>query len=148
MTKSLTLQTPDGGTYAIAPTAVADGKQFRFDRAVQPGLYSWKAAGNAEPIAATNVQLPAAESELVYRAADQVITPAPNVIVARSIDELRSHTAQLAAPEPHWSGPIALVLLLICLETLMASTKGLWKWPMPGKSLAAQSAVGMIPQAR
>ena len=145
--QSLTLQAPDGGTYSIAPTVTKSGKQFRFDRATQPGLYIWRTSANADPVAATNVQLPAAESELVYRRPGEVIAPAANAIVATSLDDLRSRAAVLAAPQPQWSGPIAIVLLLICFETLMASTKGLWRWPGSGGAVHSGVA-GIVPQAR
>ena len=39
---------------------------------------------------------------------------------------------QLTEPEPKWSGAVALVLILICLEALMGSTSGLWKPILPG----------------
>ncbi|MBV8780692.1 MAG: BatA domain-containing protein [Phycisphaerae bacterium] len=131
--KSMSLQAPDGAAYSIPANNTPDGVQFRFDQASQPGLYIWRTPGKADPAAVTNVQLPAAESELVYRKADQVTGGGSNVVIARSLAELRSKSAQVAEPEPHWSGPIAIVLLLICLESLMASTKGLWKPMLPGR---------------
>src|SRR5439155_11950132 len=91
------------------------------------GLYSWQSGGAI--VGYSNVQPPAAESELVYRPADSVIAPHDNVLVARSLDEMRQKMQQLAEPEPRWSLPMALVLVLLCVEALLGSLSGMRSGP-------------------
>ncbi len=124
---SLTLDTPGGGSYVVD---AVKGK-FTFDRAVDPGQYIWREAKKSTPIAVTEVQLPASESELIPRSADSVVPKTNNVVVARSLSELRGKMSQLTEPEPRWSGAVAMVLLLLCAEAMMASTTGMWKPILP-----------------
>jgi hypothetical protein len=129
--RSLNLETPSGGSYSIAGVDTDGGRRFTFSQATEPGFYIWRGQKSTDPLAAVNVQLPASESELVYRPADSVMPHSENVVIARSMAELRSKMTQLTEPEPKWSWAVALVLILICLEALMGSTTGLWKPVMP-----------------
>jgi hypothetical protein len=128
---SLNLETPSGGSYAIAGVDIDGGRQFAFFQANEPGFYLWRGTKTTAPPAVVNVQLPASESDLVYRPADTIMPHSDNVVIARSMAELRSKMTQLSEPEPRWSGAVALVLILICLEALMGSTTGLWKPMFP-----------------
>jgi hypothetical protein len=114
--QSLTIQSPAHETFQVAPKSV-------FEHSNQAGLYTWQFGGAI--VGYSNVQPPAAESELVYRPADSVIAPRENVLVARSLDEMRQKMQQLAEPEPRWSLPIALVLILLCIEALLGSLSGM-----------------------
>jgi len=111
----LTIQSPMHETFQVPPKTA-------FNQSNHPGLYTWQSGGAI--VGYTNVQPPAAESELVYRAADTVIASHDNVLVARSLDEMRQKMQQLAEPEPRWSVPMALVLILLCLEALLGSLSG------------------------
>ena len=128
---SLNLETPSGGSYDIPGTDIDGGRRFNFSGATEPGLYIWRGQKATDPLAVINVQLPASESELIYRPADAVMPHSDNVVIARSMADLRSKMTQLTEPEPRWSGAVALVLILICLEALMGSTSGLWRPMFP-----------------
>lgn len=130
--RSLNLQTPSGGSYAITGTDSGGARHFIFSQATDPGFYIWRSANSTDPLAVANAQLPASESELIFRPADSVMPHSDNVVIARSMGDLRSKMTQLTEPEPRWSGAVALVLILICLEALMGSTSGLWKPILPG----------------
>jgi hypothetical protein len=109
------------------------GRRFAMENVTEPGLYTWRKPGDDKPIAMSNVQLPSAEADLNYREANSILTPGPNVLVARSLDELQAKMATVSEPSPQWSGLIAFVLFLICLEALMGSISKLWK-PIPLRS--------------
>jgi hypothetical protein len=129
---TLTLETPSGGAYSITGTEADGGRRFVFDRADAPGLYQWRDGKTGDAVAVVNVQLPASESDLVYRPAESVMPHSDNVVIATSMADLRAKMTQLSEPEPKWSGAVALVLILICLEALMGSTQGIWKPILPG----------------
>jgi hypothetical protein len=129
--RTLNLQTPSGGSYAINGIDVDGVRRFTFTDATDPGFYLWRSPRSTDPAAVVNVQLPASESELVYRPAETVMPHTDNVVIATSMADLRSKMTQLSEPEQRWSGAVALVLILICLEAMMGSTSGLWKPVMP-----------------
>jgi hypothetical protein len=126
------LETPAGGSYAITASGTSDSRRFTFSRATDPGFYIWRSPSSTDSLAVANVELPPSESELTFRSAGTVMPHSDNVVIARSIADLRSKMTQLTEPEPRWSGAVALVLILICLEALMGSTSGLWKPILPG----------------
>jgi hypothetical protein len=128
---SLNLQTPTGSAYSIPGIDSDSSRRFTFANAVDPGFYIWRGQKSTDPLAVVNVQLPASESELIYRPADTVMPHSDNVVIANSMADLRLKMTQLTEPEPRWSGAVALVLILICLEALMGSTSGLWKPVLP-----------------
>jgi hypothetical protein len=116
------IETPNHERYVISPTAEKQGRQFVFTNTAEPGLYTWRRTDQTQPIWYTNVQLPADESDLDYATAS-TIAQGPNVLIARSLDELTAQIAAMTQPQPHWSGPIAVVILLLCFESMMASTR-------------------------
>jgi hypothetical protein len=117
--KELQIETPGHEQYQVKASETQDGRQFIFSQASEPGIYTWRRASEEEPIALTNLQLPAGESDLTYRPAADLA--AGDTIVANGITDLRMKLEKLSQPEPRWSGPIAIVLLLLCLEALMGS---------------------------
>lgn len=131
------IEGPQRDVYVLKPTSEGTpsrGRRFIFDRAVAPGVYTWRTPGERPTLAVTNVQLPASESELIYRPAQSIAPAGPDTIIVRSLPELESHMASISQPQPHWSGPLALVLFLLCLEMLMGSMSKLWK-PISLRSL-------------
>ena len=124
---SMTLQGPQNDTTVVKPVRANGMTSFPFGIAKSPGLYTWLQPGSNEPAAITNVQLPADESELSYTPAALTTEPGDDVMVARSVNELKARVSHLAEPEPMWALPIAIVLLLLCAEALMASLSRLWK---------------------
>ncbi len=120
------IQGPQHELYRIKS---ADG-HFIFPDAAEPGLYTWQRISNRQTLALTNVQLPAAESLLSYRPPQSIAPPGPNVVVVSSVDQLQAKIADLNQPQPRWSGPIAIVMFLLCLEALMGSASRLRK-PTP-----------------
>lgn len=132
---------PQHDTYVLAANSQAP--RFVFTQANQPGIYTWHKPGDSAILGVTNVQLPAAEAELIYRPADSILTPGPATIISRSLEDLGGKMALVSEPEPHWSGPIAVVLFLLCLEAWMGSVSKLWKPIKLGDllSLKARTAV-------
>ena len=124
---TLTLQGPQGDTTVVKADRTGGISTFLFGPANAPGLYTWTKPASPEPIAITNVQLPAGESDLFYTPAVGTIEPGDSVMVARSVAELHSKVANLGEPEPKWTLPIAIVLLMLCLEALMSSLSRIWK---------------------
>ncbi len=133
---------PQGEQYQVARTA----GRFTFAGAAEPGIYAWHRLADAAtvaPLAVSNVQLPAAESDLTYRPAATVAPPDPATVVASSVADLRAKVDQLTAPDPQWQWPLAVVMCLLCLEGLMGSLPKAWQTPaalrafLPGRPAAA-----------
>jgi hypothetical protein len=124
-TRALQVTGPQGEQYQVAA-----GQPFT--GAAEPGQYAWRRptdAATAPPLAYSNVQLPAAESDLSYRPAATVAPPDPGTIVATSVADLSGKIDQLAAPQPQWQWPLAIVMFLLCLEALMGSWPKGWRTP-------------------
>ena len=117
--EELQIETPGHEQYRVKAVETPDGRQFIFSQTSEPGIYTWRRINNPEPVALTNVQLPAGESDLTYRPAAALASG--DTVVATGITDLRMKLEKSNQPEPRWSGPIAIVLLLLCLETLMGS---------------------------
>lgn len=129
---TLNLRTPSGQIYAIHPSQTDGARRFVFDRAVEPGLYTWFRPDDGEMVALSNVVWPSEESELVYREPAAVLPLRQPMLVASSMDELRALLAEQNEGSPRWSLAVAMVLMLVCLESLLANTSsGLlapWSW--------------------
>ena len=104
-------------------------RPFAFAGAVAAGEYTWRRDPAGPPVAMSNVELPATESELTYRPAATVAPPDAATVVAASVAELTARTDQLSAPDPQWQWPLAIVMFLLCLEALMGSRPTAWKLP-------------------
>jgi hypothetical protein len=119
----LTLNTPRGESFII--DRPAGSSIFFYPDTTTPGLYRWtNAAGNIVGIG--NVQLPADEAALTYREA-QTVLPSDNVLLARSLTDLRGKLSEITQPTPRWSPLIAGVLLLLCFEAIVGNSSRLWK---------------------
>ncbi len=123
----LEIQTPTHERYRVKKT----GHGFKFEKTFDPGVYFWRVPNQTEPLAIACVNLPAQESDLIYRAAETVVAPGPNTLIVRSFADLRSTMAKLNEPEPRWTLPIALVLILLAIEALLGSVSHLWKAKSP-----------------
>jgi len=124
----LDLHSPQGEIYRVsASTSPGRGREFVLDRVLPSGIYTWHSAQSQLPLGITSVQPPSSESELTYKPASEVLPPGENTLVVRSMDELQQHLSKVSQRQPKWSLPIAIALSLLCLETLMSSTPGLWK---------------------
>lgn len=126
----LQIETPSQAMYVVPATRDDAGRRFVFTQAAEPGLYAWRVPGRPEPVAWTNVQLPAAEAELKYRdpatiapqnPAEGALGASPNVVIVRSVDDLAAKLAAISQPQPRWTTPIALVLALLCAEAFLGS---------------------------
>jgi hypothetical protein len=124
---ALQIEGPQHELFRVPAIQTGDSRQFIFDQANEPGLYQWKTTNGTTPIAMTNVQLPASESDLNYRPADTVAPPGNDTIIATSVADLSTKVASLTAPQPQWSMPLAIVMFLLCLEALMGSWSKSWK---------------------
>jgi hypothetical protein len=126
----LEIQTPANEHYRANLQKTGDGPVFVYDeKPTEPGIYVWSKPGDPNPVAMTNVQRPASESDLIYKPASAVAPPGPNTVIATSIAELNAHVKEIATPQPQWSLPLAIVLLLLCVEAMMGSVTKLWKRP-------------------
>ncbi len=122
----LQIESPSHEQYRVMATENNGARQFVFNQASEPGLYTWRAVNNPPAVAISNVQLPAEESDLAYRPASSVAPPGPDTIIATSISDLNTKVAGLTAPQPQWSIPIAIVMFLLCLEALMGNWSKAW----------------------
>ena len=118
---AMEVEEPGGQRVRVEAMVDAKGRQFAFADTLQAGLYRWRKPGDTEPVALSNVQLPAGESDLIYKPSEAVVSPSANCIVVRSYSELQSSMARLSEPAPRWTWPIAFLLLLICFEAMLGS---------------------------
>jgi hypothetical protein len=132
--RQLDLEGPNHDRFVVPAKRDDTGVSFPFDGTSSPGIYTVTTPGAADPVALANVQLPGPEAEPVRREASTVVSGGDNVVVARSVEELQSKFATLSEPEPKWSLPIAIVLLLLCFESLMGSVTTAWRWPFGRKA--------------
>lgn len=118
----LTLTTPAGEPFNFdRPT---NGRELRFDRATLPGLYRWTDSSGTV-VGVSNVQIPAAEALTTYREPSTVI-PGENVVIAKTMDGFRQQRITANQPIPRWSGLIALVLVLLCVEAFFGNNAQWW----------------------
>lgn len=121
---ALTVQSPSGQKTVVQAGA---GGGFEFKATDEPGVYRWlDAAGNV--VGASNVSLPALESQLTYRSPTDVVKPpddpnAPQPIVASSVEELRAAIGTATEPQPRWAWAVASVLVLLCFESLLGARR-------------------------
>ena len=134
----LDIQGPNNLRVRVRPTLDPTGRRFVFSQTDEPGLYYWRTTNDNTAIAVANVQLPASESDLIYKPADSVLLPGPNTLVVRSFPDLQKTIAKFSEPQRHWTTPLAIVLLLLCFEALLASMSELWK-PLSLRSLFPKS---------
>jgi len=134
----LEVQGPANLRYRVRPTFDPAGRRFAFNDTNQPGLYHWRTPRDNATVAVGNVQLPAAESDLIYKSGQSVLPPGPNCLVVRSYQDLQNTVAQFSQPQRRWTWPLVFVLVLICFEALLASMSDLWK-PLSLRQLLPQS---------
>jgi Aerotolerance regulator N-terminal len=136
---------PDQRQVKVVPSAekVSD-TLYEFADTSQPGLYAWRWHRDDDTggqIGWANVQLPASEARLEYRSIAEIAPPSLNVLTGNSLADLRSEMAKLEQPEPEWSVPIAIVLLLLCVEALLGSLpKGWMDWRKAGRGGVVKAA--------
>lgn len=119
----LTLTTPGGEPFAL--DRLPGGSEFRFDRATLPGIYRWTNSSGTV-LGISNVQIPAAEASPTYREPSTVI-PGDDIVVAKTIDGFRRQRLTANQPIPRWSGLIASVLILLCVEAFFGNNARWWQ---------------------
>ncbi|MGA2232779.1 MAG: BatA domain-containing protein [Tepidisphaeraceae bacterium] len=100
------------------------GDRYIYPSAAIPGLYVWRwhsATGESKAFAWTNVQPPSSEALLRYRALNEIAPPQAGLLAVHSLDEARRLLTAMNEPRPQWTLPIAIVLLLLCLEALLGA---------------------------
>jgi hypothetical protein len=127
------------GQEAVKVAREAD--QYVYSDTAVPGLYVWRwhSGGQSGSLGWSNVMPAAREARLVYRRLEEVAGNDPTVIAGRSLQEVRRDLADGQEARPAWTAPIAVVLLLLCLESLLgALPKGRKAAanPQPGNSSA------------
>ena len=126
--KEMDLRTPGDVAFRV-PGSVRDGRRvFAFDKAGEPGIYRWYRVGDHAVRGVTNVTLPAEESEMSYRPAEGVLPQDERTLVARSLAEMQGKVARISQPQPKWSMPIAIALMLLCTEGLLSTESRIWAW--------------------
>lgn len=121
---ALEIASPDHTMFLVKPQDNSGNAEYTFGPVILPGVYSWRVQGQHDPMAWSSVQLPGNQSHLVYRQTQEVL-PA-QAVVARSMDQLQAQFQQISQPQPHWSGAIAAVLMLLCFEALMSANVRPW----------------------
>lgn len=124
--QQIELQLPDGGRQLVPPS---DGNIYTFGPVHELGEYRWFAQSdkpsspddNGKLIAVGNVQPPSTESVLDYRPADQIVPADDSTLIVRSYDELQQHLSKMTQPQPKWTIPIAIVLVLLCAEAAVGA---------------------------
>jgi len=116
--RELTLESPSGQLQLVPRSSPG---VFELPASSEIGLHRWRSG--AEVVGMSNVTHPSAEAELVYRPPLELLPSGANAVIGRSLDELRATVASRSQPLPRWSGAVAVVLALLCVESLLASRR-------------------------
>lgn len=116
--RELTLESPSGQVQVVprGPRGV-----FELSPGSEVGVHRWRLGSDV--VGMSNVTYPADEAELVFRPVAEVLPADADVVVGRSVDDLRAAMSARSQPTPRWSGVIAVVLGLLCVESLLASRR-------------------------
>ena len=126
--KELEIRTPANDVFRV-PQQMRNGRRaFVFDNATTPGVYRWYKVGDATLRAVSNVTPPGEESEQSYRAAEDVMPPSEHTLIAHSFEEMQAKVTQVSQPQPKWTLPLGIALILLCAEGLLSTQTGLWTW--------------------
>jgi hypothetical protein len=121
---------PDGAEVDIQPPGQEPVRvnrindQYVFADTSALGVYAWQwrnAIGQTGALGWANVQPPAAEADLRYRPLKELAPDAANTLAAHSLDEVRQRLQAMEEPRPQWTTPIAVVLVLLCVEALLGA---------------------------
>jgi hypothetical protein len=135
--RQLDLRAPAGDLYRVDASTGPAGRQFVFDKALTTGIYTWHQP-QAQPVVGIScLQPPSLESDLAYRPPAEVLPPGDRTVIARSLEDLQIHLSKVSEPQPKWALPMAIVLAMLCVESLLSSSSGLWK--MGGRWLGAKA---------
>ena len=132
----LDLRVPAGDLYRVNASTSPSGRQFAFDKALTTGIYTWHQPQTQPVVGISSLQPPSGESDLTYRPAGEVLPPGERTVIARSLEDLQTHLSKVSEPQPKWAMPMAIVLAMLCVESLLSSSSGLWK--MGGRWLGAK----------
>lgn len=124
----LELRTPGGQVYQLAPQNRDGRRVFVYEDTREAGIYPWRKAGDATIRALTSISGPGEESEATYRPADAILPRTNGALIARSMQDLDAKITQVSQPQPRWSLPLAIVLVLLCAEGLFSNAPAVWKW--------------------
>ncbi len=127
------LRSPGGQVYQLSAQNRDGRRVFAYDDPHDVGIYQWRKAGDSTIRALANVTGPAGESEAIYRPADGIMPKMSGTLIARSMQDLDTKIAQVSQPQPRWSLPLALALILLCAEGLFSNESAIWKWFGKGK---------------
>ena len=125
--RQLDLRAPAGDLYRVDASTGPAGRQFAFDKALTTGIYTWHQPQTQPVVGISSLQPPSGESELTYRPAGEVLPPGDGTVIARSLEDLQTHLSKVSEPQPKWALPMAIVLAMLCVESLLSSSTGLWK---------------------
>ena len=122
--KEMEIHTPKSEAFRVPIT----GGKATFANAVAPGVYSWHVPGEPVLRGLSSVSVTGAEAQTSYRPAETLMPQGSNILVAHSLTEMQSRIAEVTQPQPKWTVPLALAILLLCAEGLISSESGLWTW--------------------
>lgn len=122
--RQLEIHAPGGEVLRVRP----QGGRFTYTQTQAPGLYQWMSQGATEPAAIAEVSLPGEESQAIYRPAETLIPSGEHVLVARSLEEMTARVAEISQPQPKWTVPLALVLMLLSVEAAISTATRWPKW--------------------
>jgi len=130
---------PHGPAYRVKLSDDGGGRRFVSEPTSETGVYAWKRG--QQTIAYSNAEYPAAEADLRYRLAAEIAPAGPNVMVARSVPQLQTQLQEAGGPQPRWPLPLAIVLLLLCLEALVSNWQRWRQAASPRPSAPVISAI-------
>lgn len=116
--RELALESPSGQVQIVprSPTGT-----FELPASVEIGLHRWRQGDDV--VGVSNVSHPSAEAELVFRPPMELLPSGASAVIGRSLDEIRATVASQSQPMPRWSSAVAVVLALLCVESLLASRR-------------------------
>jgi hypothetical protein len=124
--KEMQIKTPGGDVFQV-PAQMKDGREvFVYQETARPGVYEWRRGAELKGIASVSVA--GGECEAMYRRGEEVLPAGEHTLVVRNVDELKAKLAQISRPEPKWSMPIAIALMLLCVEGLLTAGGSTWRW--------------------
>lgn len=119
------VHTPANAAFRVPRT----GTRFVYSQATTPGLYQWFVPGQSEMRGLANATPPGEESQTTYRPAETLVPDkSPNVLVAHSLAGMQSRIAEVTQPQPKWTMPLAIAIMLLCTESLLSTESGVWSW--------------------
>jgi len=124
---AVNVKTPDGDVEVLPLKPGPDGPAAVFTRTARPGIYEWQVAGLGPEVpggaGAFAVNIDGSESDLAAVPASRVaaaVRPA-DLYHGRTLAEVHEAAAEAAGGDPLWDRFLAVVILLLVVEAVVAN---------------------------